>query len=105
MVSLHFSCKNQNSPFPVCLPEMGCFCWRVGKEKISVVSLHQLRWFPSLFKGGFYNRAPLKRELASRRLTEGFLRKSETLCKRSQQYPSTSFAGPPPFSREAYPHF
>ena len=40
-------------------------------------------------------------ELASRRLTEGFLRKSETLCKRSQQYPSTSFAGPPPFSREA----
>ena len=57
----------------------------------------------------FVIQAPLKRhpkgvpcaELASRRLTEGFLRKSETLCKRSQQYPSTSFAGPPPFSREA----
>ena len=49
----------------------------------------------------FVIQAPLKRELASRRRTEGFLRKSETLCKRSQQYPSTSFAGPPPFSREA----
>ena len=57
----------------------------------------------------FVIQAPLKghpkgvpcAELASRRLTEGFLRKSETLCKRSQQYPSTSFAGPPPFSREA----
>ena len=43
------------------------------------------------------------RGAGSRRLTEGFLRKSETLCKRSQQYPSTSFAGPPPFSREALP--